>query len=36
MPARYEKQPLVALEKEAAGIGQRTLLLEGENACGGV
>jgi hypothetical protein len=29
VPARHQKQPLVALEEEAAGIRQRALVLEG-------
>ena len=35
MAARHEEQPAIALEEEAAGVGQPVLLLERGNAGGG-
>jgi hypothetical protein len=35
VPACYQKQSPIALEEKAAGIGQRLLLFEGDDSCGG-
>lgn len=35
VPARHQEQPLAALEEKTAGVRQRLLLIESEDACGG-